>query len=132
MRMMKVKMPDNGFVVTLNVDESKTVQQLMEDISPQLKITNNHNFSLARDKEPRGAGRSFRLKVKDKKETRRSVEAGGTVWLLAVYKHTELLIVSFREVIWLDENQTLREQNVMESELLLLMTKKVINDVSGW
>ena len=86
MRMLKVKMPVNGFVVTLNVDETKTVQQLMEDLGPQLKLTNTQSFSLAREKRPRATLRrsfSLRSKAKDKKESRRSVEAEGSVWLLA-------------------------------------------------
>ena len=74
-RMLKVKVPVSGYVVILDVDEAKTVHQLMDDICLQLKITNNHNFSLARDKDPREVARSVRSKAKDKKERRLSVQA---------------------------------------------------------
>ena len=73
--MLKVKVPVSGYVVILDVDEAKTVHQLMDDICLQLKITNNHNFSLARDKDPREVARSVRSKAKDKKERRLSVQA---------------------------------------------------------
>ena len=74
-RMLKVKMPVNGHVVTLYVDEAKTVHQLMDDIGLQLKMTNNHNFSLARDKDPREVATLVRSKAKDKKERRLSIQA---------------------------------------------------------
>ena len=48
--MLKVKTPDNA-VRTLYVDEARTVYQLMDDVCQRLRITNNHNFSLARDTE---------------------------------------------------------------------------------
>ena len=76
MRMLRVKMPVNGVVRTLYVDESKTVEQLMEGICPQLRITNHHNFSLAR--EPREVVRSVRSKAKARKERSGSAQSEET------------------------------------------------------
>ena len=82
--MLKVSV--NGDVSALYVDEAKTVQQLMDEICSQLRIKNNQNFSLAREKEkePSQAKSSIRSKGKDKKEARRSVQPGeisGVLWL---------------------------------------------------
>ena len=80
MRMLKVKMPVNGVVRTLYVDEAKTVGQLMGEICPQLRITNNLNFCLAREPE---VVRSVTSKAKTRKEISRSVqseETTGEVW----------------------------------------------------
>ena len=68
MRMLKVKMPVTGVVRTLYVEESRTVGQLMEEICPQVRITNHHNFSLAR--EPREVVRSVSSKAKARKKTK--------------------------------------------------------------
>ena len=50
MRLLRLKTPDNA-MKTLYVDEGKTVEQLMEDISFRLRITSKHEFSLARNTE---------------------------------------------------------------------------------
>ena len=83
MRMLKVKMPVTGVVRTLHVDECKTVGQLMEEICPQLRITNHHNFSLAR--EPREVVRSTSSKKKARKEMSvQSEETTGLVCYCAI------------------------------------------------
>ena len=76
MRMLRVKMPVNGVVRTLYVDEWKTVGQLMGEICPQLRITNNLNFCLAR--QPREVVRSVTSKAKTRKEISRSVQSEET------------------------------------------------------
>ena len=78
--MLKVKTPDNA-VRTLYVDEAKTVYQLMDDVCQRMRITNNHNFSLAKDTEMGDTGTltmrsSKRKKMMSIRKTVRTEETG--------------------------------------------------------
>ena len=50
MRMLRVQTPDNN-MKTLLVKESKVVYDLMDEICQRIGIPNNHEYSLASNKE---------------------------------------------------------------------------------
>ena len=57
MRMLKVKTPDNH-TKTLLVRESKTVVELMEEVSVRVGIPNNNEYSLASSRELKSDNKS--------------------------------------------------------------------------
>ena len=57
MRMLKVKTPDNH-TKTLLVRESKTVLELMEEVSVRVGIPNNNEYSLASSRELKSDNKS--------------------------------------------------------------------------
>ena len=123
MRLLRLKTPDNA-VKTVYVDEGRTVEQLMEDICHRLRITSNHEFSLAREGEvlesSTGTMRSSKAKaMKEIRKNLRTEETGKILYKFISFKN----IYHSPSVDWLDENRTLREQNILESETLLMMTK---------
>merc|ERR1712013_103685 len=106
MRILKVRTLDNT-MRTLMVENSKTVEELMDVICKRIGIPNNHEYSLA-----------------STKEAAQEAQINKNMEKIKAKLHTE------DEVNWLDHHKTLREQGMTEAEPLLMRRKFFYTDVN--
>ncbi|XP_063834864.1 talin-2-like [Ostrinia nubilalis] len=114
MRNLRVRLLD-GSVRTLQVDESKTVEELMVDICARLGITNHDEYGLCHDREteqdenklPAGTGTLTLKRVTQKKERDAKLE------------QLSKKIKTDDNVEWLEQKSTLRELGAGDAPLLL-------------
>ncbi|KAL0810211.1 hypothetical protein ABMA28_010993 [Loxostege sticticalis] len=113
MRNLRVRLLD-GSVRTLQVDESKTVEELMVDICARIGITNHDEYGLCHDREepdesklPAGTGTLTLRRVAQKKERDAKLE------------QLSKKIKTDDNVEWLEQKSTLRELGAGDAPLLL-------------
>lgn len=132
MRLLKVRMLD-GSVKSIMVDDSQVVSNLMVLICTKIGITNHDEYSLVWDKP------------EDEQEnvpTNRFGTLGGTMTLKrAKIREGEKEIDPKMEelkrqlntedgVNWVDHSKTLREQGIVETDILLLKRKYFYSDAN--
>lgn len=107
-RMLRVLTLDKA-VRTLMVENSKTVEELMEVICKRIGIPNNNEFSLA-----------FQREKKDDEEMSKSERR---IQNQMTKVHNKAKLHTEDEVNWLIHTKTLMEQGAMEEEVLLMKRK---------
>jgi talin len=131
MRLLKVRMLD-GTVKSILLDDSQVVANLMVLICTKIGITNHDEYSLVWDKPNEN---------QDNVHTNKFGTLGGTMTLRRRYKDGEKEIDPKMEelkrqlntedgVHWVDHGKTLREQGIVESEVLLLKRKYFYSDAN--
>ena len=153
MRIFKFKTLDNA-VKSIMVDDSQMVSNLMVLICTRIGITNHEEYSLVWDKpqdeqENLQANRTgtlggtltlkrVRMRDGDKEidpkmeELKRNLhtEDGGKLTIVNWYMLTSLSCSCLPLVHWVDHGKTLREQGIVESDILLLKRKYFYSDAN--
>lgn len=132
MRLLKVRMLDNS-VKSIMVDDSQIVTNLMVLICTKIGITNHDEYSLVWDKPE---------EEQENVPTNRFGTLGGTMTLKrAKIRDGEKEIDPKMEelkkqlntedgVNWVDHGKTLREQGIVETDILLLKRKYFYSDAN--
>lgn len=132
MRLLKVKMLD-GSVKSVMVDDSQVVANLMVLICTKIGITNHDEYSLVWDKPK---------EEQENVPTNRFGTLGGTMTLrktklLEGEKEIDPKMEELKRQLntedgmnWVDHSKTLREQGIVETEVLLLKRKFFYSDAN--
>ncbi len=142
MRLLKVRMLD-GTVKAVMVDDSQTVANLMVIICAKIGITNHEEYSLVWDK-PRDEADEAAAAAHAQSSTNKFGTLGGTMTLRGktrTYRDGEKEIDPKMEelkrqlntedgVNWVDHGKTLREQGIVETDVLLLKRKYFYSDAN--
>lgn len=133
MRLLKIRMLDNA-IKSIMVDDSQVVSNLMVLICTKIGITKHDEYSLVWEKPED--------EQDNVQQSNRFNTLGGTLTLTrAKYREGEKEIDPKMEemkkllntedgVHWVDHSKTLREQGIVESDILLLKRKYFISDAN--
>lgn len=134
MRLLKVRMLDNA-LKSIMVDDSQVVKNLMVPICTKIGITNHDEYSLIWDKP------------EDEQENMHTYNRPGTLGGTLTLKKKKIVLDGEKEidpkmeelkrqlctedgVHWVDHSKTLREQGIVESDVLLLKRKYFYSDAN--